>query len=308
MACGQNCRRLSAGPGIEITEDCCGGCVISATGGTNPPQPGTCTCLLVADASRPGIVVTPGQTPGFFSLGLDPLAVETPQGAQAKVDAAKAPLEQCCTKNTGDITTLVNRLNAFPPVPASFVSPADVQTLVDAAVKKALDEHKAACHTLQTITGGVTPIADADRERNPDPNSQGSWEDDGSVMHVIGGVHHVFIRVKRTGGLYLPTENETTTTGHSLDFVSDANPAQGYEGGPEAGNVVPDCDFLALDEAWMPTSSYKVSAHSSFGTGSVILFQNKVFMLDWMVNNTVQTGHKIAFEYTFLKESPCEAA
>lgn len=276
MACGQNCRRLSAGAGITITEDCCGGCVISATG--IPPQaPGACTCLLVSDSARPGIVVTPGQTPGFFTIGLDPLATETPQGAQAKVDALKGELGPCCEKNAADIEFITNRLNAFPPVPAAFLTPEQAQQIAADAVKAALDEHNAKCHTLKIVSEGVT--------------AESGWEVDAQELRTIGGVNTVFIRLNRIGG---------DLVGEDADFTNS-------DGKHEEGNIIPDLLIARVPDDWRPPQTYVVLGGNSYGHGSVRVHPNgDVYLLDWATNNVIQNGYLLRIEYEFLKQSPCE--
>lgn len=255
MACGESCRRLSAGAGITITPDCCGGCVISASGGE-----AGCTCVLAADPARPGIVITPGG-PGSYWLGLDPAQAQNPQVAA----------------NAAEIKTLTDRLNAFPPIPPSFLTGPQVQAMIDASVSQALADHAAKCHTLKIVTAGVT--------------TEAGWEVELAELRSIGGVNTVFIRLNRTGGDLVGVDADWTNS----------------EGKHEEGNIVPDLLIAHVPEGWRPPQTYMAFGDNSYGNGGVRVHGNgDVYLCDWMTNNVIQDGYALRFEYEFLAASPCE--
>ncbi|MFE7963413.1 hypothetical protein ACFU0X_10220 [Streptomyces cellulosae] len=140
-------------------------------------------------------------------------------------------------------------------------------------------DHVASCHTLQVVNDAAAVEA------------QDGWEVHTVERRSLGGSHTAFIRLRRTG------EN---IQGKDENFVNAA-------GVHEEGNIVPDLLIAKLAEDWRPPQSYLVGAHTSYGSGSVRVEANgDVYLLDWMRNNVLQTGHYLRFEYEWLTQSPCQ--
>ncbi|MFD8335592.1 hypothetical protein ACFV42_23475 [Streptomyces solisilvae] len=167
-----------------------------------------------------------------------------------------------------------------PTPPSGGVTEDKAQEIADAAAQKAVKGHVDTCHTLKINTdkSGVTPEQD--------------WEVDLVELRSIGGTHTAFIRLNRTGG---------NLTSKDADFL-------GEQGQHEEGNIVPDLLIATVSDDWRPPQTYLTSAHTSYGSGSVRIHPDgKVYLLDWMTNNVLQTGHTLRFEYEFLTKTACES-
>lgn len=217
---------------------------------------------------------------------------ETPEGAQAKVDAHAEKTKD--VHGIADTTLLVTveQLKAVEDrIPAdggggggegdgkTWETPeaaqekadkalTDSKAYTDEAVKKHVDTY----HAPVTVDTGVTV--------------EEGWAVAAQEMRSVGGVHTVFIELERTGE----------------PIAGKGIAVKAKDGMTEAGNIVPDMKIGAVPAAWGPPKRLMVDTHSGYTSGSVrITPAGDLYLADLTPENPLRTGQHLVFSYEFIK-------
>ncbi|MER6605965.1 hypothetical protein ABT282_08615 [Streptomyces sp. NPDC000927] len=211
---------------------------------------------------------------------------ETPEGAQAKVDAhAEKTKDVHGIKDTTLLVTKDELKAVEDKIPAgggdgkTWETPEAAQAKADKALADAnkytddaLKKHVDTYHALEIVTtGGVT--------------AEAGWTVAAQEMRSIGGVHTVFIELERAGA----------------NIAGRTAAQKAGDGLPEAGNVVPDLLIAKVSPDWAPPKRLMIDTHSGYTSGSVrVTNKGEIFLADLLPDNALRTKHHLVFSYEFI--------